>query len=336
MARQGIKAGITQEYLAKFPNTHTLTLAKKIYKENKKAFADVEDARSVVRRYRGQFGDKARKEIVNKENFVPLGKFGYNPYKLPESHSEEVKNYQLPIACNNILAISDLHVPYHNVPALTAAIDYGIKENVNTIIINGDLIDFHQLSRFEKDPRARSTKEEFDTARAILEILRKKFPTQKIIWLCGNHDKRYEKWLYAKAPEIFDDEYYKLEERLRLNELKIEYLNDDILIKAGKLFITHGHLVIRGVFAPVNSARGCYMRTKVSTIIGHTHQVSEHTEKDMKGEITTCWSMGCLCELNPVYDPFVNKHAHGFAHIKTDREGNYNVRNFRILNGKIL
>lgn len=180
-------------------------------------------------------------------------------------------------------------------------------------------------------------KDEFDATRDFLVKLRKAFPKTKIIWLKGNHDKRYEKWLFAKAPEIFDDNYYLLEERLRLNELKIELLDDNVLIKVGKgLFITHGHLLIRGVFAPVNSARGVFLRAKASCLISHVHNTSEHSESNLKDEIISCWSIGCLCDLHPNYDPLNSKHNHGFAHITVDKLGNYNVKNIRIYNGKIL
>lgn len=330
------QAEIVREYLANpdYKEMPSLRLAKVIYKKNSLAFKDVEGARQVIRRQRGQLGEHHRKAIKDKTHFKAKG--STNPFKLPESYKESREPYILPVANNNILLVSDFHVPYHDIPAITAAFKFGVENNINTVIINGDLLDFHQLSRFDKDPRSRSVREEFDAARALLQSMRETFPKAKIIWLKGNHCKRYEKWLYAKAPEIFDDPYFQLDERLRLNELKVELLDDLQLIKAGKLHITHGHMIVRGVFAPVNAARGAYLRAKTSTIIGHTHSVSEHTEKDLKGELTTCWSTGCLCDLSPGYDPFTNKHSHGFAHIKTTKDGNYSVKNYRIFNGKIL
>jgi hypothetical protein len=88
--------------------------------------------------------------------------------------------------------------------------------------------------------------------------------------------------------------------------------------------------------APVNSARGLFMKAKESTICSHVHKISEHTETNLSGELTTCWTTGCLAELSPDYSPFANNYAHGFAHIKVDAERNYSVKNFRIINGKIL
>jgi hypothetical protein len=67
---------------------------------------------------------------------------------------------------------------------------------------------------------------------------------------------------------------------------------------------------------------------------GHHHQTSEHTETNMNGEITTTYSVGCLCELHPAYLP-INKWNHGFAIVDIDGM-NAHVRNFRIHKGEVL
>jgi hypothetical protein len=215
-------------------------------------------------------------------------------------------------------------------------LDYGKKENINTILINGDLIDFYGCSRFEKDPRKRSVKHEFDTTKEFLRILRASFTNAQIYWLKGNHDVRYEHWLMAKAPEVFDDPYYLMEERLRLNEERVHLIDDKTIVRAGKLSIHHGHLFFRGFMAPVNSARGLFMKAKQSMICSHVHKCSEHNETNLSGDLISCWSTGCLSELSPDYNPHSNNYSHGFAHIRTDNEGNYSVKNFRILKGRIL
>lgn len=337
MAKKTVKGETAQQYCAKYPNMGDLTLARKLYKDNPLLYKDVEDARGLVRYYRGHRGEWSRNAIASKDHIKPITHDTVsNIFKLPESAAEPKKPYILPKSANNILLISDLHIPYHDVDAITAALKYGQENEINTIFVNGDLLDFHMLSRFDKDPRARSVKDEFDTCKALLQRIRDIFPDAAFYWLKGNHDKRYEKWLFAKAPEIFDDEYYQLENRLQLNDLKIKLIDDMQLVKAGKLFLTHGHLLTGGLIAPVNAARGVYMQAKASTIIGHTHSVSEHTEKTLKDELITCWSMGCLCELRPDYRPYANKYSHGFAHVRVENNGNFHVKNMRIFNGKIV
>lgn len=331
-ATNQITKEVVLDVLKRFPDKPTLTLAKKLFHDHPLLFKDIEAARTSVRYYRGERGDHHRKHLKDKSH---MGKKVVPAPKLPESAAEPKQTYVLPKANNNILIISDLHIPYHDNEAIECALDYGLAEKVNTIIILGDLLDFHMLSRFMKDPRKRSVREEFDATRQMLEYIRYWFPTQKIIWLAGNHDNRYEHWLMTKAPEIFDDPYYSMPERLQLNDLKIEYLQDNILIKAGKLFLTHGHLVLSGIFSPVNTARGVFMKAKQSVMVGHTHQVSQHTEKNLSQELTCCWSIGCLCELQPDYQPF-NRHVHGFAHVLVHPDNKFTVKNHTILDGKIL
>lgn len=259
-----------------------------------------------------------------------------DPFKMPVSHAQAKKTYKFSSKDNNILILSDIHIPYHDIPALTAAINYGKKQKVNAILLNGDIIDCAELSKYEKDPKARKFVEEANSTKQFLEQLRKTFPKAKIVWLKGNHDVRYEKFLYKKAPELFDDPYYKLEERLGLKGLNIQLLDEEYLVYAGKLMITHGHLSVKGIFAPVNPARGIFLKAKASLLIGHCHQVSEHTERTLEDKMISCWSTGCLCTLYQPYDPHNTKHAHGFAHVQVNKNGSYNVYNKRIINGVIL
>jgi hypothetical protein len=56
----------------------------------------------------------------------------------------------------------------------------------------------------------------------------------------------------------------------------------------------------------------------------------------MNGEITTTWSIGCLSELHPAYCP-LNKWNHGCAIVDLDDNGvDYEMRNKRIRQGKVL
>ena len=329
------KSEIARKYRKEFPDMPTLKLARIMYNENKLMFKDVEQARHRLRYIEGKTAHD-RVQYVKNSEFYMKEQRPYNPYKLPESHQEKREPFILPKGCDNILLISDIHIPYHDIDAITLAIEYGIKEKVNTIFINGDLIDNHQVSRFESDPKKRSVKQEFDATKAFLVSLRSAFPDAQIYWLKGNHCIRWEKFLLMKVREIWDDPYFTLEERLRLNEERIIMIDDKTLVKAGKLSITHGHHVFKGVFSPVNPARGAFLRAKQSVIVGHLHRASYHPEVDLDGKVIGCWSTGCLCELKPDYSPLVSNSQHGFAHILVESNGDYTVKNYQIINGKIL
>jgi predicted phosphodiesterase len=328
------KTEIARKFRKEYPDYPTLKLARIMYKEHNLTFKDVEDARYTLRYIEGKAGKAKLDELPNHE-FVKEEARPLNPYNLPESHQEKREIFKLPMNCNNILLISDLHIPYQDNDAITLALDYGKENNVNCIFINGDLIDNHHTSKFESDPKKRSPKQEFDSTKAFLVSLRAAFPDAHIYWLKGNHCVRWEKFLLQKVREIWDDPYFHLEERLRLNEEKVIMLDDKTLVKAGKLSITHGHHIFKGIFTPVSPARGAWMRAKQSIIVGHLHRASHHPEIDLDGNVYSAWSTGCLCELRPNYSPLVSNSQHGFAHITVQQNGDYVVKNFQIINGKL-
>jgi predicted phosphodiesterase len=330
-----IKSKVARNYRDNYGmDMPTLKLARIMYAENNLIFKHVEDCRDALRRIEGKTGNKKVKHIIKTKYYMNDAR-PKNPYNLPESHQEKRQPFKLPTSCNNILLISDLHIPYHDIDAINLAIKYGVENKINTIFINGDLIDNHQVSRFEKDPRKRSVKQEFDATKQFLRSLRAVFPDAHIYWLKGNHCVRWERFLLQKASEIWDDPYFHLEERLQLNEERVHLLDDKVLVKAGKLAITHGHHIFKGIFTPVSPARGAYTKAKQNVIVGHLHRPSHHPESDMEGNINAAWSMGCLCQLKMDYSPLVSNSLHGFAHITIDKNGDFTVKNFSIINGKL-
>lgn len=258
-----------------------------------------------------------------------------NHYSLPNSLETHYEAYKLPKECNDILIINDIHLPYHSITALNVALKYGFEKKVNTILINGDLIDFYTISRFQKDPRKRNLANEIKTTRDFLAVLRKIFPKAKIFFKLGNHDVRWEHYLIEKAPDLLGLDEFNLESILRLSDHDITMIPDKQIVHIGKLTALHGHELGTSIMSPVNIARGLYLKAKDNAICGHHHQTSEHTEPNINGKVVTCWSVACLSELHPDYAP-INKYTHGFAHVKVvDEEGNFEVTNMRIINGKL-
>jgi predicted phosphodiesterase len=326
------KADIAREYRKKYGmDLPTHQLARIMYEENKSAFIDKEDARKSLRYIEGKMGSAKKNKSVKSSEFYKEEHRPINPYKLPES--EESKYEPFILKAKRLAVLSDIHVPYHSIEAVTAAFDKIKEEKPDAILLNGDTIDFYGLSRFMKDPRKRSVAHELLAVNDFLDVLQQ-FGA-KIYYKLGNHDERYEHYLMHKAPELLGIPEFKFENLLKAKERGMEVIGEKRIIKANKLNIIHGH-EYPSVFSPVNIARGLYMKGKVSAMQGHNHQVSEHTETDMNGEIVTTWSLGCLCELNPAYMP-LNRWGHGMAIVDlSDNKKDFEVRNYRIYKGKIL
>lgn len=328
---QSVQRKLVKEYIAKFPNTPNLTLAKTIYKEMPNMFKDVEHIRSMIRMTKGQKGEANRKDTKEKHLFTKPG--SRDPWaNMPESHADSFEPYV--INQSKTLIISDLHIPYHDVKAIKTALQYGLDKDVNCILINGDLLDFALISRHERDWRQRMPHEEFEAARKFLVMLRELFPTAKIVFKEGNHDERWEKWLFVKAPELFGDPEFKIETRLRLAELKIDIVKDKRLVELGKLTVLHGHEMFGGS-GGVNPARATFLKTLDSVLVGHYHKRSVHDEPTLSGRLISVNSIGCLCGLTPHYMP-INKWSHGFGYVELDvKSGEYVLHNMKIINGKV-
>lgn len=323
------KAEIARQWRTKFPDLPTLKLARMMYAKDGAAFLSVEDARGKLRYIEGKNGNSKKLKPI-KEFIVPDRP--YNPYKLPESDETSYEPFVL--RAKKILLLSDIHIPYHSVSALTVVLDYAKKSKPDTLLLNGDTLDFFQLSRFCKDPRKRHFSEELQVFKELIDVIQKTLPNTKIYFKVGNHEERYLHYLWMKAGELDGVEEFELENIISSRANGITIIKDKRIIKAGALNIIHGHEFAGGFFSPVNIARGLFLRAKTSAIQGHNHSTSEHTEADLNGKITTTWSTGCLCELHPEYMP-INKWNHGFAEIDIDGKDFY-VRNFRIVNGKIV
>lgn len=320
------KTDVVREYRTRFPDYPNLKLARIIYQKEGALFNNIEGVRSLLRSIEGKRGDNRIRQTHFREARP------YNPYKIPQSEEVSFEPYMLR-GHKRVALFSDIHIPYHSIEALTAAIEYTKNEKPDALVLNGDALDFHGLSRFQKDPRKKNFAQELDVWRQMFEVFDRELGC-KIYYKIGNHEARYEHYLWMKAGELVGVDEFDLSNLLQARAKGIEVIGSKKIIHAGDLCILHGHEFGQSVFSPVNVARGLYMKGKVSAIQGHNHQVSEHTEPDMKGRIVTTWSQGCLCELHPEYLP-INKWSHGFALVDLDGD-NFHVRNKRIWNGKVL
>ena len=326
-----MKGDIVKEYLDKFAELPSLTLARTIYKRHPEAFKDVEDARQVIRYYRGSKGSENRKKQEGSKYLTEHAEEFRKFFGLVEGEREiDYKPYILPKANNRILILSDIHLPYHDREAVCDALNYGKEKKVNTIILNGDILDFYQASYFVKDPRNRDLQYEVDVAIDFFQGLRDNFPNALIVYKIGNHEERYEKYLMQKAPELLNLDVWDIESVLRLHECNIQLVKDKRVIKVGELNIIHGHEITRGTSSPVNPARTFFLKAKTNVIGGHLHRTSEHISKDLDDSIIGAWSTGCLCDLHPKYAP-QNEWNHGYAYVSVNDNGSFWVMNRKIL-----
>lgn len=255
-----------------------------------------------------------------------------NPYNIPESDSNLFKPYKLPKANDNILFLSDIHLPYHDIEAITLALDYGKKNKINTIYLNGDIMDFYKASFHEQDPKKRDLAYEFDVCRNFIDLLKKNFPNAKVFYKEGNHEQRWERYLRVKAPIILDMDEFRLDIILKLREKGVEFIPNKQLVQAGKLNMIHGNEYKGG--GGINVSRTLWLRAGENVIAGDKHKTQTGIKTTIGKTVHGTFSVGCMCELNPDYMPF-NEWNLGFAHIIIEPNGMFQVKNMMIINGKI-
>lgn len=302
-------------------------LARIMYDENKLSFKDYEAARMALRRVEGKSKGSTVK-VTHPHEARPV-----NPYGLPASDETTYEPYVIPE--RNVLVLSDVHIPYHSISAVTAAITWAKTKKIDAILLNGDIIDAHQLSRFVRDPKKRQFSEELDMLRDFVQVLNTEFPKAKIYYKFGNHELRYDHYLMMKAHELIGVHEFKLSSIIKNRVPSAETIGDKKIIHLGSLNVIHGHEFGHSFFSPVNPARGLFLRAKVSSLQAHSHSTSEHSETDINGKLTTTWSIGCLSELHPDYLP-INKWNHGFGLVNVHENDDFNVTNVRIYKGNIL
>ena len=308
---------IILDYLEKFPNAPSRTIAKKIYNENSAFFTDAENVYFRVRYYRGQSGSTNRNKLKNTKFQKELKvKVMIQKLQLPESHTKTRNSFTFPTGCKKLGVFGDVHIPYHDNTALEVMFKKFEEEKVDSIFINGDLLDFYQLSFHEKDPREVHFKGEIEAGKEFLAYIRNRFPDIPIYYITGNHENRFERYLRIKASELLDIDECRLDVILHVAEYRIEVIPFRSKVVFGDYTIEHGDKIPGA--GGVVPARTLLMRLKSNSIVNHFHKSSESSQRVFGvGEPTMikAYSLGCLCDLNPEYME-INEWNHGFAIMK--------------------
>lgn len=311
---------------AKFPDAPARTLARRLVQESNGAIT-IGQARKRMCRQFGVNGAKDRKHM--RPPAARAKRQAGEIYAMPKSMAEPWTPHVLN-ATGPVGILSDVHVPYHSEIAVAAAIGFLKDQGLAALLLNGDIADFYAISRYMKDPSARDFKGELDAVRTFVAYLRQEFPAIPIVYKAGNHEERWQHWLWQHAPEISDEPMMSLSAWLKLADHDVTLVEDQRPVMLGKLPVLHGHELPKGMAAPVNVARGAFLRTLSTVLVGHSHRTSNHAESDMWHHETACWSTGCLCDLRPDYAR-INRWNHGFAVVTVHDGGTFDANNYRVM-----
>lgn len=332
--RQSRSGELAREALRAHPAAGTLTLAKQLRRDHPKVFHDIEHARSALRRMRGAAGERARRKIRDKAGVrsrreaEACRRWGS---LLPAPSKNDWRWHELPAGPKRWLGLADPHIPYHDKASLATALAHA-DGNCDGILLLGDIGDFYQTSTWERDPEQRSIQEECEMLHDFLDVLVKLRP-KKIIYKGGNHEERIDRYINRVAPALKNAPGLNLASWLDLKKRGIDWIPSLHPLRTGKLAVIHGHEWGRVFQSPVNPARGSFLRAHECVLSAHCHRTSQHVETSAFGEVTTCFSVGCLCDLHPRFLP-LNRWNHGFFYIDR-RKGGWQVENYRIIKGEV-
>jgi predicted phosphodiesterase len=240
-------------------------------------------------------------------------------------------------AGQEILVISDVHAPDHDPHAVDVVLQIGQSLVLDMVIINGDLFDVHALSRYTPaaDRPFRFVDERAE-ALPVLVNIREHFPEVpfKILW--GNHDRRPDKFIASKVPQL--QGLFDLAEILGVSAMDVTVVEEGrILLANDKLLIKHGTTARQGAGYSVTAEM---KKSGLSTIIGHTHRRALIDSRRIVQEISDSAplmgaELGCLSNLRPDYLEAEDTAdwQHGAAVVTVYDDGEFNIEPIRIHSG---
>lgn len=196
-----------------------------------------------------------------------------------------------------ILVVSDIHVPFHDPALVDSAIRLTKKLKPHRVVLNGDIADFFQLSRFNQGlERLDSLQEEIDASNKIRAAFRKAAPNAVIDETEGNHDHRMRSYVATKGRALTSLRALEPESLFQTKELEIVRFDGAGFRPRQNFLIKHGTIIRKHAGY---SAKAELEAAGISGVSGHTHRLSVHRQT---GYVARQWAEGgCLCLTEPDY-----------------------------------
>lgn len=215
----------------------------------------------------------------------------------------------VPMGLEKHVNIGDTHGVFVEQPVWKAVLDFIKDFKPDQINLLGDMIDFYEISRFDKNPMRRVVLgREIDfTREVVLAEVRRAAPKARIKWSEGNHENRLKRFLWSRAPELASLPGLDMRSLFNLGKLKIEYLEGNI--EVGDVQLTHGHMARKHSGFTAKAMLEDYGS---SVIHNHTHRLGAHYKTDRGGKYLA-FENGCLCSFDMEYIKGSPNWQHGFS-----------------------
>ncbi len=202
---------------------------------------------------------------------------------------------------------NDFHVPFHDERAHQLFLAFLRREKPEWLILAGDLVDFWEISSFDRTPRAgKGLLDEIRLGHSVLKQFRRALPNARITWIEGNHEFRLRKYVIQNAHELYGLPGLSVRALFRLDELRIEYVPcqegasrfTDTFVRVGQLHVGHFAKVAKhGGY----TAKGLVDEKGVSLVQGHTHRFGSHARTTADGRVLLGIENLSMCSRNQSY-----------------------------------
>lgn len=193
-----------------------------------------------------------------------------------------------------VLIGSDAHIrSRHPTTAMRAFIKFADEMKPRVLVLNGDVMDFPQVSRHPSSWEVTPTvAQEIEYANAVLNRIEDAVPSNcKLAWTLGNHDSRLETRIATVAPELAKLKGVHLKDHFspRWQPCWSVWINSDVAVK---------HRWKGGIGA----TRANTLNAGTSMVTGHLHSANVRGLTDYKG---TRWGVDTGCLADPDSESFL-------------------------------
>lgn len=246
---------------------------------------------------------------------------------------------------------SDVLIPLHDRRAWDIILKVAKMEQVEKIILLGDMLDLTDFSdKFIVSPEfSHSTQSALIELGWYLSTLRKLQPHAEIVYVEGNHEERLMRSILNNfrsgyglmAVDNLTQPIISIDRLLNLSNLNIQYVGD---YPNGKYWINdnlvckHGDVAVSGNGGTVSKM---LKDARNSTIIGHIHKIEKvmKTVFNKEKEITyAIESFGCICRIDGIVPAKKgeNDWQQGLGIVDYTDEGLFNTNDYSINNGSSI
>lgn len=241
----------------------------------------------------------------------------------------------------SVLVWGDVHFPFQDSAAISVLRQVAAALRPRKLVCLGDVFDFFEFSD-HRPPRDTEPgiQQALDLGVQHLADIRSISMATEAYFLGGNHEDRWDRMLQKAAFDVRFRQLLQLpkikralefSEVVGFEQLGYEYhpyTEGTPVIENDRLVYIHGYHTGDWVSKKILTKYG------KNVIFGHMHRIQNYTKRDMKGQ-EAGWNIGCLCSLDPHYEPFADWH-HGFAVVnwkQVDGDWLFSVEQVRIHDG---